>query len=199
MKNITATAITFGVVLASAPAVAATCKTDTPVDDMTYEDAGKLYDCLEESMAEGYRKGPKQWIPKSHVDDYRNWTRASTLPANPGFHGERYLATWVNDVGIDQYLKYEEEGFTMPVGTLIAKESFSVGKDGTAKAGPLFLMEKVEAGKSPKTNDWYYMMVSPAGVPQGVNVFVACNECHGGPYGEADHMAYPEEEVRVRK
>ena len=192
------TAIAIGASFAAAPALAAACKTDVPVDDMTYEDAGKLYDCLQGKMADGYIKGPKRWIPKKYVEDYRTWTPASTLPANPGVHGERYLMTWVSPEGADEYMKFADEGVKIPAGTIIAKESFTVNKKGVAKAGPLFIMEKVAAGKSPKTNDWYYMMVSPKGVPQGVNVYKACQECHAN-YLESDQVAYPEEEVRASR
>lgn len=196
MKHISATAAGLAAILTAGPVLAETCKTSTPVDDMTYEDAGKLYDCLKDSMATGYAAGPKRWIPKEFVEDYRNWTPASTLPANPGVHGERYLMTWVSPGGAGEYLKFAEEGVKIPAGTVIAKESFTVGKNGVAKPGPLFIMQKVAEGKSPKTADWYYMMVSPKGVPQGVNVYAACNECHS-IYSETDQVAYPEEEVRA--
>ena len=119
------------------------------------------------------------------------------MPANPGVHGERYLITWVNPVGASEYLKFKDDGTAkMPAGTVIAKESFVIDKKGNAKPGPIFFMEKVEAGKSKKTNDWYYTMVSAKGVPQGVNVYTACNECHS-IYEDSDWLAYPEEEVRA--
>ena len=39
-------------------------------------------------------KGDKRWIPAEFVADYRGWTPANTLPANPGFHGGRFLLTY---------------------------------------------------------------------------------------------------------
>ena len=72
----------------------------------------------------------------------------------------------------------------------------SIGEDGKAKAGPLFLMQKTARGISPRTNDWYYMAVQPNGTPMAVNVFTACNECHSA-YSDSDYLGYPEEDVRA--
>lgn len=172
------------------------CTLKTPRDAMTYEDAGAVYDCLADAMAEGYAEGPKRWIPKDFVTGYRDWTLASTLPADPGAHGGRFLLTYVNEVGAAEYLKFADEGVAMPAGSVIAKESFTVADDGKAKPGPLFLMQKAEAGASPRTGDWYYMAVQPNGTPMAVNVYTACNACHSA-YEDSDYLAYPEEGVRA--
>ena len=185
-----------GSALFAAPGAHAACDAGKAGVDLTGAEAQAVYDCLKADMFAGYKKGNKGWIPRSYVEDYRGWTSASTFPAAPGFHGERFLLTFVNDIGAEQYLKYEDEGFTMPAGTLIAKESFSVDDNGKAKIGPLFIMEKAAAGKSPQTNDWYYMMVAANGRPQAVNVVQACHACHAG-FEASDGMAYPVEEARV--
>jgi hypothetical protein len=129
----------------------------------------------------------------------RNWTPANTLPANPGFHGGRFLLTWVNAAGATDYLKYADQNVQIPAGTVIAKESFAVTGAGKVQKGPLFIMEKVAAGVSPETDDWYYMMVAPNGAPQAVPVMTACNECHQGNFGHQGGLGYPAEEVRVRQ
>ena len=175
----------------------AACEAGKPGNALTGGEAQAVYDCLEEDLAAGYAKGDKRWIPAEYVRDYRSWTSASTFPAAPGFHGERFLLTFVNPVGAEQYLKYEDEGVTMPAGTVIAKESFSVNDQGKASPGPLFLMEKAPAGASPQTNDWYYMMVAPSGQPQAVPVAQACHACHAGLEG-SDGLGYPVEEARVK-
>ena len=96
-----------------------------------------------------------------------------------------------------EYLKYEAERGAMPAGTLIAKESFSINDEGKTSAGPLFFMEKTDAGASPNTNDWYYYAVAPSGAPMAVNVVKACHECHEGNFGASDGLGYPVEEARV--
>jgi hypothetical protein len=103
--------------------------------------------------------------------------------------------TWVNDTGALEYMKYNEDPKT-PVVTVLVKESFSVNGKGKAKAGPLFIMEKAAAGKSPETNDWYYMMVAPNGTPMGINVIPACNDCHVGGFSHQGSLGYPVEEAR---
>jgi len=51
---------------------------------------------------------------------------------------------------------------------LVAKDSFTVTQSGGVMTGPLFLMEKREAGFNSATNDWLYMMVRPTGAVVGI-------------------------------
>ena len=176
---------------------ASACETGKPAGEMSMDEAKAAYECISEKLHAGYKKGNKRWVPADVVNDYRNWTLVSSAPAAPGFHGNRFLVTYVNSVGADEYLKYAEDP-TIPAGTWIAKESFSVTKKGKVKRGPLFLMQKVEAGKSPKTMDWYYMAVAPNGAPMAVNVFKACSECHMENFGHQGGLGYPVEEARVK-
>ena len=173
------------------------CSAGKAGDELSLAEANVVYNCIADSLHAGYKKGNKRWINPDHVANYRGWVQASTLPANPGWHTERFLMTWVNEVGAAEYLKYAENP-NIPAGTVIAKESFSVGADGSVKKGPLFLMEKVAAGKSPKTDDWYYSMVSAKGVPQGINVQTACVDCHTGNFKNQGSLGYPVEEARVQ-
>jgi len=176
---------------------AAECSAAKPGYELTGDEAAAVYDCLKDSMKAGYDTGAKRWIPQDFVADYRDWTAASAFPAAPGFHGGRFLMTWVNDVGDEEYLKYASPRDAMPAGTVIAKESFTVAEDGTATPGPLFFMQKVAAGTSPETDDWYYMMVSPGGAPVAVEVVSACSACHQGNFGASDGMGYPVEDARL--
>lgn len=192
-----AAAIAAGAQLSAPGTAHAACDAGKAGTALTGAEAQAVYDCLKDSLAAGYAKGNKRWIPADYVADYRSWTPASTIPAAPGFHGERFLLTFVNAVGAEQYLKYEDEGVTMPAGTVIAKESFSVNDQGKASPGPLFFMEKASAGASPQTDDWYYMMVAPNGQPQAVPVVDACHACHSGFEG-SDSLGYPVEEARVK-
>jgi len=178
-------------------AEAASCTAGKAAEDMTAAEAQAVYECLEGAMYENYNKGGKRWIPAEIVRDYRNWKLANTAPAAPGFHGERFLMTWVNPVGYDAYTEFREEDVTIPAGTIIAKESFDVAENGEARPGPLFIMQKVEKGRSPETMDWYYMMVSPKGAPVAVDVATACSECHMESFGHQGGLGYPVPEVRV--
>jgi hypothetical protein len=184
--------------LAGAPVSVLACDPGKPGSDLTGEEAAKVYDCIAAELNAGYRAGPKGWIPAAFVNDYRTWTKASSFPAAPGFHGERFLTTWVNSVGAAEYLKYAENP-TIPAGTVIAKESFAVNAAGKVEKGPLFIMQKAPAGASPKSDDWYYMMVLPNGAPMAVEVMSACSECHQGNYAHQGGLGYPIEEARIAR
>jgi len=196
-STLRATGIAAALVLAAGSAQAGDCSPGKSGFDLTLDEASEVYECLADSLNEGYQKGSKRWIPADYVENYRDWTKVSSAPAAPGFHSGRFLVTWVNEAGAEEYTKFLEERGPMPEGTLIAKESFSVNEDGKVKKGPLFLMEKVSTDKAPKTEGWYYMMVAPNGQPQAVNVWTACSECHQGNFGHRDGMGYPIEAARV--
>ncbi len=178
-------------------AQAAPCDPGKDGNDLTFEEAQVVYDCIAADLHAGYMTGDKKWIPTGYVADYRSWTSANTLPANPGVHGGRFLLTRINDIGAAEYLKFAEENVDIPAGTVIAKESFAVSEDGKVQKGPLFIMQKVAAGVSPETDDWYYMAVAPNGAPMAVNVMTACSECHQGNFGFRGGLGYPDEEVRA--
>lgn len=183
-----------GTANAAGAKVDASCNVNKSVDDISYREAHDVYLCLERKMFEGYNTGPKKWVNANHVGQFRTWKAASTLPANPGPHSNRFLFTYVNKIGEAAYTQYAE-GVKMPVGTVLVKESFSINSKGKSKPGPLFIMEKAAAGSSPKTGDWYYTMVGANGKPQAVNVFRACHDCHSG-WEDSDFVGYPVEEVR---
>ena len=198
LRTIVSTAAAAGILAIASAAQAAGCDPGKDGDDLIFEEAQVVYDCIAADLHAGYMTGDKKWIPIGYVADYRSWTPANTLPANPGFHGGRFLLTWINDVGAEEYLKFaEEDAVNIPAGTVIAKESFSVTVAGKVKHGPLFIMEKRVAGTSPETNDWYYMAVAPNGMPMAVNVMKACNECHMENYDFQGSLGYPDPEVRV--
>lgn len=175
----------------------AQCDAPKAGSELTGSEVKAVYDCLASELHEGYVKGDKGWIPPEFVADYRSWTPVSAFPAAPGFHGGRFLMTWVNEVGAEEYLKYAENP-AIPAGTLIAKETFAVDDAGKVAPGPLFMMQKVAAGTSPETDDWYYMAVAPNGSPMAVDVISACSQCHQGNFGHQGGLGYPVEEARVK-
>lgn len=186
--------------LVSTGAHAANCNpSKTLADDMTSEEAQAVYDCLKGKLLKGYNKNAGKKFGKlaEFAKNYRNWTQVAKHPAAPGFHGSRFLMTWVTEPGAAEYLKYKDEDVNIPAGTVIAKESFGISKKGKARLGPLFLMEKVAKGKSPKTMDWYYSAVLPNGKPLKINPVKACSKCHMENFSAQGGLGYPVEEARI--
>ena len=102
--------------LSTGAALAADCAIDVE-DPFDLEEAGvvELYDCLKDAMVEGYSKEGDEIATA-----YRDWAVTSTRPAVAGPHGNRWLQTFANDIAAEQYLKFEEEGVVMPVGSVLA-------------------------------------------------------------------------------
>lgn len=175
-----------------ATAASAECKVES-ADPFDLDEAGvvALYDCIKDKLAEGYAKGGDET-----GTNFRSWTVTSTRPAVAGAHSNRFLQTFANDIAAEQYLKFAEEGFVMPVGSILAKESFGISKKKlTGRSGPLFTMVKLEAGGAPEYGDWLYGGIQPNGKPLKIKQSF-CHNCHAG-WEEQDFLAYPLEEVRV--
>ncbi|MEJ6395086.1 cytochrome P460 family protein [Gymnodinialimonas sp. 2305UL16-5] len=186
--------------LASAAAVAALvatsaaaqdCTFDAEIPDFTQEQIDALYECISDDLAAGYAQGDNAW-----ATEYRSWGAAATGPAAPGFHSNRFLNTFVNEVGYEAYIQYEEddESFEMPVGSVIAKESYSL-REGAPRPGPLFFMERAATADYPDTDGWIYSAVQPNGNPMNISQSF-CHDCHGG-YAFSDSLGYPAFEVRL--
>lgn len=175
-----------------ASTAAAECKVDS-ADPFELDEAGvvQLYDCLKDKLAAGYAKGGDPVAA-----EYRSWTVTSTRPAVAGPHSNRFLQTFANDIAAEQYLKFEEEGVKMPVGSVLAKESFGIHKKKlTGRNGPLFTMVKLEEGGAPEYGDWLYGGIQPNGKPLKIKQSF-CHNCHAG-WEEQDYLGYPLEDVRV--
>ncbi len=109
LRTILRTGVAAAGFLAIASTAQAACDPGKDGNDLTFEEAQVVYDCIADALHAGYMTGDKKWIPTGYVADYRSWTPANTLPANPGFHGGRFLLTWINDVGAADYMKFAEE------------------------------------------------------------------------------------------
>ena len=159
--------------------------------DLEETDITRIYDCMKDKLPAAYSKAGSKI-----GENYRNWTVTGTRPGVAGPHGERLLLTFANPIGAEQYMKYEEEGFAMPAGSVLAKESIKIHKKKKeAVIGPLFLMTKVGAGELPETNDWRYDAIAPSGKPMKIKQSY-CHDCHLG-FADQDYLGYPLEEVRV--
>lgn len=172
-------------------AVWAACTTDVAKDDLTDEQVQGIYDCIKEKLREGYAAEGVE-IAK----EYQGWKAASTLPAVNGSHGKRFLMTFVNETGFAEYTKFSDERGPMPVGSILAKESFNVNKKGEVKQGPLFFMVKAEAGGDAKEyGDWVYSAYSTKGKAMKIKQ-AFCHGCHSA-FEDQDAMGYPGEDYRV--
>ena len=189
-KILAATVIMSGTFMATA--ASAECKVDVE-DPFDLEEAGvvALYDCLKEKLATGYAKGGDEVALA-----FRDWAPTATRPAVAGAHSNRFLLTFANDIAAEQYLKFAEEGVVMPVGSILAKESFGINKKKKiGRLGPLFTMVKLEAGAASEYGDWLYGGIQPNGKPLKIKQSF-CHNCHAG-WEEQDFLAYPVEEVRI--
>lgn len=180
----------FVVMAGAQGATAADCTAEGDAFDLDAAAVAALYACIEGAMATQYAAGGD-----AVGAAYRDWQVTSTRPAVAGPHGERFLQTFANDVAADAYLAFEEERGSMPVGSVLAKESFAL-KDGAAKVGPLFVMTKLAAGEAPDAGDWRYDALQPDGKPMGISQGF-CAGCHLG-WDYRDSLAYPLEEVRLQ-
>ena len=165
--------------------------------DLNPADAEAVYNKLSGDMAMGYRISG-DIVAKS----FRGWQRANTAPYISSSHGRRYLNNFVNAEGA-AYLKFETAG-RLPVGSIIAKESFSVSTDGKANVGPLFLMEKMSKGFNYVSGDWRYSMIMPDGQIFGVTkgkgsrAVKFCISCHLAKERQ-DHLFFLPKAYRRKK
>jgi len=77
-------------------------------------------------------------------NSYQGWTRYSKVAYVSGTHGNRLVQNYCN-AKAKAYGKFENAG-RMPVGAILAKDSFQVTGAGKDAVGPLFVMEKISAG-----------------------------------------------------
>jgi len=141
------------------------------------ERAAEIYAIVRGALEKGY----------GHADidaarDYQRWALYNTAPYRSATHGNHYVNNYANETGA-AYARYEEAG-RMPVGTIIAKDSFAVAETGGILLGPLFLMEKMPEGFNYLTGDWKYTLVGPDGTffgetnGPGAERVEYCVSCH---------------------
>ena len=124
--------------------------------DLSPEDAEAIYRELLEGMLAGYGLNERPL-----ATDYATWPRYNTTPYRSATHGQRFVSNYANTTA-QAYGLHEEAG-VLPVGSILVKDSFTVTDDGIVQPGPLFVMEKMEAGFNYVTGDWRYTMIMPDG------------------------------------
>lgn len=157
-------------------------------------EAEAIYDGLRQEMARRYAASGD-----ATAAAYQGWTRFNTAPYGSSTHGRRYVNNYANDVAWG-YGRAEEAG-RLPVGSVIAKDSFVVTDDGGIQPGPLFVMEKMPAGFNYVSGDWRYSVITGAGelagrtAGPGAERVEFCISCHLARE-EEDHLFFVPEAFR---
>lgn len=132
--------------------------------------------------------------------DYPAWERFNRAPFRSATHGRRYVNNYANAIARDY--GQLQDGQEMPVGSIIAKDSFSVTEKGGVHPGPLFIMEKMPSGFNYVSGDWRYTMIMPDGSVFGVTKgdkaqsVEFCIACHLA-MEHRDHLYFVPEEYRL--
>ncbi len=148
-------------------------------------------------MKKAYRKAGLR-----NVKGYTGWLKINASSYQSATHGGRYVNNYADSHGDYRYKKFEKAG-TMPLGSVLAKDSFVVRPDGKVGIGPLFIMEKMKKGFNKSSGDWRYSMVMPngkvAGMTKGKGMSMKfCAECHAGVAPDQDHIMFVPEEFRAK-
>jgi hypothetical protein len=124
--------------------------------DLDRDGAENMYAVARGSMKFGYALSGL-----AAAREYQGWRRFNSAPYLSAAHGNHYLNNYANERAI-AYGQFENAG-TLPVGSVIAKDSFSVTESGGILLGNLFLMEKMPQGFNPVSGNWKYTLVRPDG------------------------------------
>lgn len=159
-------------------------------DKLADAQAAAEYEKIFPKLKEAY---PKSGLAAS--TQYFEWERFNTTPYVSGTHGKRYVNNFANDIAAPEYGKYENVK-QMPVGSVLAKDSFKLTKKGDIKPGPLFLMEKMPIGFNEESRDWRYTLVQPNGKIMGEtngtnsDKVKFCYGCHNAMGANTDGMTF---------
>ena len=157
--------------------------------------ADQIYQDLVEGLAAGYATSDRPT-----AENYRSWRRFNTAPYLSATHGNLYVNNYVNEAG-RAYGRFEDAGI-LPVGAIIAKDSFIVERSGEVRPGPLFVMEKMPEGFNYVSGDWRYTQINPDGAffgetkGQGDERVEFCIGCHLA-VEQQDHLFFIPAPYRV--
>ena len=130
--------------------------------ELSFAEATAVYDCVKGSLKQGYGMSAlaSEITGLAIAVSYQDWNLVSTRPYVSATHGQRFVHNYHNAIA-QEYTRYEEAG-VLPVGAVLAKDSFSL-RGGRVRAGPLFVMEKMRAGFNEASQNWRYTLVMPNG------------------------------------
>lgn len=152
---------------------------------LTSDEAEGIYRIALKALADGYaRSGALSAL------SYLGWRRYNSVPYLSSTHGNHYVNHYANETARDY-----GSGKRLPVGSVVAKDSFSVTASGGILLGPLFLMEKMPAGFNHVSGDWKYSLIQPDGTVFGETNGIGsqrvqyCISCHLAVEGQ-DHLYF---------
>ena len=159
-------------------------------------EAQAIYDRLRPDLARRYAAGGD-----ASAGSYQSWRKFNSAPYSSMTHGRRFVNNYANEAA-EAYGEAEGAG-QLPVGAIVAKDSFVVTKAGEIRPGPLFLMEKMPAGFNYVTGDWRYSMVTAGGElagrtgGPGAERVEFCISCHLAQEAQ-DHLFFVPLDLRPR-
>jgi hypothetical protein len=190
--------------------------TPAPAAELSDSEAAAAYDRIADQLRAGYARSGHP------AAAYFNWQQYNRVPYISETHGRRYVNNFANGVAA-AYARFEQAG-VMPEGAVLAKDSFSVPPVNPCAAnpcaanpcaanpcagqivehaGPLFIMEKMEAGFSPESGDWRYTMIMANGVVFGTTKGAGaakvqfCADCHGTVADTQDSLFFIPDDYRA--
>jgi hypothetical protein len=194
--------ITFGMAspsmanpCAANPCAANPCAAN-PAPQLSDAELTAAYQGVLPKLLAGYAKSGDPSISK-----YSKWAMFNRTPYVSETHGQRYVNNYANDIAKSEYARFEHAG-KMPVGSVLAKDTFRVKAGGKVEPGPLNLMEKMPAGFNPDSGDWRFTLILPSGEVYGATKgkdsarVEFCAGCHA--IAEPDFMFFIPEEYRIR-
>lgn len=168
-----------------------------PEVELTAGELKSVYDCLKGELVAAYGK-----VDILVAKRWGKWKRFSAVSYRSDTHGGRFVNNYANRIAENTYGQFEKVK-SMPVGSMLAKDSFQVNADGTVAPGALFSMEKMASGFNKETGDWRYAMVMPKGTLFGITGgknstgLTYCHDCHVAA-AENDMMFFMPEEYRKK-
>lgn len=165
--------------------------------EISSAEASAAYNCAKPELKRIYAKaGMRQ------VKGYTGWLKVNKVAYQSATHGGRYVNNYANKKADHHYKNFEKAGI-MPLGSVLAKDSFVTRLDGKIGLGPLFIMEKMSKGFNKGSGDWRYSMIMPngkvAGMTKGKGMNMKfCAECHAGVAPDQDHILLVPDEYRVK-
>lgn len=161
--------------------------------DLAPGEAQRVYEIALKALAVGYAQSRD-----SSAGSYSEWRRYNSVPYLSATHGNHYINNYAN-----QSARAYGSDRRLPVGSVIAKDSFSVTETGGILLGPLFLMEKMPAGFSYVSGDWKYSLIQPDGTKFGETNGVGservqyCIGCHLAVEAQ-DHLYFVPPKFRIK-
>ena len=164
--------------------------------DLSADEASEVYAIVNDALRAGYGHSGLA-IARA----YQGWQRYNTAPYFSLSHGNHYLNNYAN-AKASAYGMFEQAG-KLPVGAIIAKDSFSVATSREIVLGPLFIMEKMPAGFNDVTGDWKFIQIQPDGTllgetrGTGAERVEYCIACHLAAV-KHDHLYFVPKKYRTR-